>query len=98
MIHYLQDLANLQKIYASVHDVDLIVGAISEKPKSDATVGVTLACIIGIYNFPNWMFLTRISFLLAASTVKAIKAIYTILIDINPVFIATNHANMWTRN
>lgn len=45
-----QDLDNLQKIYASVHDVDLIVGAISEMPKAKATVGVTLACIIGMYN------------------------------------------------
>lgn len=40
-------MTNLQKIYDSINDIDLIVGAISEKPKGRATVGVTLACIIG---------------------------------------------------
>lgn len=41
------DLNKLKTAYASVRDVDLIVGAIAEKPTSaGALVGPTLACII----------------------------------------------------
>lgn len=41
------DLDKLRTAYASVHDVDLIVGAIAEKPISAETlVGSTLGCII----------------------------------------------------
>lgn len=41
------DLDKLKTAYASVRDVDLIVGAIAEKPTSaKALVGSTLACII----------------------------------------------------
>lgn len=41
------DLKTLQSAYVSVHDVDLIVGAIAEKPATpEAIVGPTLACIL----------------------------------------------------
>ncbi|XP_055636626.1 peroxidase [Toxorhynchites rutilus septentrionalis] len=42
------DLATLKSAYGSVQDVDLIVGAIAEKParSPEAIVGPTLACII----------------------------------------------------
>ncbi|KFB41126.1 AGAP009033-PA-like protein [Anopheles sinensis] len=40
------DLATIRTTYATVHDVDLIVGAISERPRAGATVGPTLSCLI----------------------------------------------------
>ena len=39
--------AELQRLYASVDDVDLFVGIFSERPSSDAMVGPTALCIIG---------------------------------------------------
>ena len=41
--------AELQRLYASVDDVDLFVGIFSERPSSDAMVGPTALCIIGEY-------------------------------------------------
>lgn len=42
-----EDLKTLQSAYASIHDVDLIVGAVAEKPQgSEALVGPTLECIL----------------------------------------------------
>ncbi|XP_055540936.1 peroxidase [Wyeomyia smithii] len=41
-----EDLNTLQSAYGSVQDIDLIIGAIAEKPTPEATVGPTLACII----------------------------------------------------
>lgn len=43
-----EDLERLKIIYADHTDIDLIIGAIAERPKSGATVGETFACIIGI--------------------------------------------------
>ncbi|XP_053694357.1 peroxidase [Sabethes cyaneus] len=40
------DLKTLQSAYGSFQDIDLIVGAIAEKPAPGAIVGPTLACII----------------------------------------------------
>lgn len=39
----------MQAIYSDFNQIDLIVGAIAEKPKPGATVGETFACIIGWY-------------------------------------------------
>lgn len=42
-----EDITTLQSAYSSVHDIDLIVGSLAEKPTHpEATVGPTLACII----------------------------------------------------
>lgn len=43
----LQDLERLKQIYANYDQVDLIMGAIAERPKPGATVGETFSCIIG---------------------------------------------------
>ncbi|XP_058451807.1 peroxidase [Malaya genurostris] len=41
------DIETLKSAYASVHDVDLVVGAVAERPGvPEAIVGPTLACII----------------------------------------------------
>ncbi|XP_050077183.1 peroxidase [Anopheles maculipalpis] len=40
------DLEIIRASYATVHDVDLIVGAIAEWPVTGATVGPTLSCLI----------------------------------------------------
>lgn len=40
------DLNKLRSIYSSVQDVDLIVGALSEMPNENATVGPTISCIL----------------------------------------------------
>nr|ARU79622.1 peroxidase [Anopheles stephensi] len=40
------DLEMIRASYATVHDVDLIVGAIAEWPVAGATVGPTLSCLI----------------------------------------------------
>lgn len=40
------DLATMRSSYATVHDVDLVVGAIAEWPRDGATVGPTLACLV----------------------------------------------------
>uniref|UniRef100_A0A182MHT3 Uncharacterized protein n=1 Tax=Anopheles culicifacies TaxID=139723 RepID=A0A182MHT3_9DIPT len=40
------DLEIIRASYATVHDVDLIVGAIAEWPAAGATVGPTLSCLI----------------------------------------------------
>lgn len=40
------DLERLQMIYASVADIDLIVGGLSEVPSEGATVGPTFSCIL----------------------------------------------------
>lgn len=42
-----QDLERLKQIYSDYDKVDLIMGAIAERPKSGATVGETFSCIIG---------------------------------------------------
>ncbi|VVC25641.1 Haem peroxidase,Haem peroxidase, animal type [Cinara cedri] len=43
---YINDLMKLKKLYASVDDVDLIVGALLEPPCFGAQVGPTARCII----------------------------------------------------
>uniref|UniRef100_A0A182NBC7 Uncharacterized protein n=1 Tax=Anopheles dirus TaxID=7168 RepID=A0A182NBC7_9DIPT len=40
------DLEMIRAAYATVHDVDLIVGAIAEWPVTGATVGPTLSCLL----------------------------------------------------
>lgn len=45
----LQDLERLKGIYKDFSAIDLIMGAIAERPKHGATVGFTFACIIGMY-------------------------------------------------
>jgi hypothetical protein len=44
---YFFDLKRLSKIYKSVHDVDLFVLGMAEKPLKGALVGPTFACILG---------------------------------------------------
>ncbi|CRL05203.1 CLUMA_CG017992, isoform A [Clunio marinus] len=41
-----EDLAKLRSIYESFHDIDLIVGGLSEIPIENATVGPTFSCIL----------------------------------------------------
>ncbi|XP_063703454.1 peroxidase-like [Culicoides brevitarsis] len=41
-----KDINILRNIYASYHDIDLIVGALSEKAVPGATVGPTMQCLI----------------------------------------------------
>lgn len=38
----------LQKIYSSVHDVDLFTAGLAEYPLPGAAVGPTFVCIVGI--------------------------------------------------
>lgn len=45
------DLLKLQSIYASVQDIDLIVGGLSEKPNENSTVGPTFSCILSKNRF-----------------------------------------------
>lgn len=40
------DLDRMRTVYASVRDVDLIVGGLSEVPNENATIGPTFSCII----------------------------------------------------
>jgi peroxidase len=40
------DLSKLQSIYDSVQDIDLLVGALSEIPNENSTVGPTLTCLL----------------------------------------------------
>lgn len=40
------DLETIRAAYATVHDVDLIVGALAEWPVTGATVGPTLSCLL----------------------------------------------------
>lgn len=49
-----QDLERLKGIYAEHTDIDLIMGAIAERPKPGATIGVTFACIIGNFEIFNY--------------------------------------------
>ncbi|XP_050540462.1 peroxidase-like [Daktulosphaira vitifoliae] len=46
-------LAKLKKLYASVHDIDLIVGILLENPAKDSMLGPTARCIIadGFYRY-----------------------------------------------
>ncbi|XP_071944046.1 uncharacterized protein [Antedon mediterranea] len=41
-------IGQLQQLYTNVHDIDLFIGGTAETPQSGATVGRTLACIIGV--------------------------------------------------
>uniref|UniRef100_A0AAR5Q3E0 Peroxidase n=3 Tax=Dendroctonus ponderosae TaxID=77166 RepID=A0AAR5Q3E0_DENPD len=41
-----QDILALQRVYASPQDVDLIIGGLLEKPKSDSLFGPTFSCIV----------------------------------------------------
>ncbi|VVC27285.1 Hypothetical protein CINCED_3A000564 [Cinara cedri] len=43
----LEDIETLKTLYSTVHDIDFIVGAILEKPRSGSMVGPTTACVIG---------------------------------------------------
>lgn len=43
----LQLVPRLQRIYRRVEDVDLFIGAISEKPVPGAVLGPTFQCIVG---------------------------------------------------
>lgn len=42
-----QDLERLKQIYTDHDRIDLIMGAIAERPKPGATVGETFSCLIG---------------------------------------------------
>lgn len=37
----------LQKIYSSVHDIDLFTAGLAEYPLPGAAIGPTLTCIVG---------------------------------------------------
>lgn len=41
-----ENVATLSRVYASPHDVDLIIGGLLEKPKKDALFGPTFSCIV----------------------------------------------------
>lgn len=43
-------MEQLRKIYEHVNDIDLHVGAISEKHTDDAIVGPTFQCIMGKFS------------------------------------------------
>lgn len=38
----------LQKIYSSVHDIDLFTAGLAEYPLPGAAIGPTFVCIVGI--------------------------------------------------
>ena len=46
LIHSIQDIENLKKVYESVEDVDLFVGLTLEEEFDDALIGETFICLI----------------------------------------------------
>lgn len=48
------NLNKLSSIYESVQDIDLIVGALSEIPNENATVGPTISCILSEFLPDHW--------------------------------------------
>lgn len=45
-VYYIKDVSSLKSLYGNVTDVDLLVGALLEPLKEEATVGETTRCII----------------------------------------------------
>lgn len=95
-----EDLEVFKKTYKTHEDIDLIVGALAEIPRHDATVGLTLSCIIGTLN-SLCLFLLYIFFFslhLKFLTLKKLTAdqLYNSRIN-DPNFYAL-HANEVDRN